>query len=229
MRRVFCWGPDGDLYILDLVNRNIKVLRSTDGSLWKIIRSDDVLPDDPGCPRPDDIAVDRSGVIYLLTAEGGRTRVVALDDTGRVLAEYPVPEEINPGQLMKTGKGEVVLSVGLPHAEYRLYSFKRNKFIGCYKMTISNFFGEDRYGNLYGWAQVEDVPAWAKSAGSNVKLKVLRFSKEGRLLDSLLIPQDDYFAMCHSKSFTVDEEGNIYQVLPAEDRLEVNIWSLNIC
>lgn len=253
-------GTEENLYVLDLIHRNIKVLRGTDGSLWKIIKTDSVLPD-TGFPWGVDIAVDSSGIVHLLLAESGHTRVVTLDDTGRVLTEYPVQEMIakkidGEQPLMRTGKGEVVLNVGAPWVEHRWYSFKERKFFGSrFRVTINDehdlieiarnenggtatvgsyqekyivtaeIFGEDKYGNLYVWTQVDEMPPDV-TTGRSTKLRVLRFSKEGKLLDSLLIPHDDYFAMDHLKLFTVDKEGNIYQVLSAEDRLEVNIWSL---
>lgn len=251
-------GAEGDLYVLDLVHRNIKVLRGTDGNLRKVISAAAVLSDS-GYPGVVDIAVDNSGVIYLLVAASGRTRVVALDDTGRVLAEYPIPEEVVSAewsQLMRTGEGKVVLGVA-SSLEHRWYSFKERRFTGRgYEVTINDehdlmeivrsdngsqgpagsyrekyiaaaaFCGEDQHGNFYVWIQTGKVPPAAEDAGKNIRLKVLRFSsKEGKLLDTLLVPHDDYFAMYHPKFFTVDQAGNIYQVLPAEDRLEVNIWS----
>ncbi|NPV30472.1 MAG: hypothetical protein HPY58_12655 [Firmicutes bacterium] len=55
---------------------------------------------------------------------------------------------------------------------------------------------------------------------------VLRFSREGKLLDSLFVPESDYFAMYDPKFFGVGRDGSIYQVIPAEESLKVRVWAL---
>lgn len=200
----------------------------------------------------------------MVAAEAGCTRVVAFDDTGRVLSVYPILEKIGgnePRGLVKTREGHVVLSLvdADPEGErYSFYSFKDGSLMGRrYRIEIrgdqrevlelsrfegesftgpgrygvtegeeaivsAGFIGEDGSGNAYVWVQVEKPPLRPES----VRLGVLRFSEEGKLLTALFVPENDYFAMHALKFFDVDGEGNLYQVIPAEKHLKVHVWAL---
>ncbi|AZF90252.1 MAG: hypothetical protein BPH100C_191 [Phage 5P_2] len=84
-------GAEGNLYVLDLVNRKVKVLRGTDAALLKVVKlPGEVMGNGRGLPGYIDIAADENGIIYVVAAEAGRTRVVAFDDTGKVLLVHPI-------------------------------------------------------------------------------------------------------------------------------------------
>lgn len=73
-----------------------------------------------------DLAVDKAGVIYLLTAGAGSTRVVALDGDSHVLSIYPVEEELAAVDLrglakLRGEKPALCIAGGL---QYYFYSFK---------------------------------------------------------------------------------------------------------
>ncbi len=86
----------------------------------------------------------------------------------------------------------------------------------------AGFVGEDGLGNFYVWVQVEKPPVRPE----NVRLGVLKLSREGKLLGSLFVPESDYFAMYSPKFFDVGRDGSIYQVIPAEEFLKVRVWAL---
>lgn len=82
-------GLEEDLYVFDLANQNVKVLRKTDAALLKVVE----LPGEAARADGADLGVDENGVIYVLAIGANRTvRVVAFDDAGKVLSVYSVPE-----------------------------------------------------------------------------------------------------------------------------------------
>lgn len=238
-------GPEGNLYILDLVNRNVKVLRKTDATLLKVVKLPaEAMGEGPGFSWDVDIAVDENGVIYVMAAEAGRTRVVAFDDTGKTLSVRPVSEGIRG--LIKTREGQVVLSSGdqgcrdcsflgrrycieIKRDVLELSRFEGGSLTGLGRygageeaIASAGFIGEDESGNAYVWVQVEKPP----ERPENVRLGALRFSKEGKLLNSLFVSKDDYYAMYGPEFFDVGWDGSIYQVIPAEKFLKVRVWAL---
>lgn len=258
-------GAEGNLYVLDLVNRNVKVLRKTDAALLKVVKlPSEVMGEGLGFPWYIDIAADENGIIYMVAPEAGRARVVAFDDTGKILSVHPIPEEIGRKErhgLAKTREGQVVLCLADVDPEgvlYSFYSFKHGKFterryrietrgdrkgvlelsrfesgsltgLGRYSVAegeeaiaSAGFIGEDGSENAYVWVQVEKPPVRPE----NVRLGVLRFSREGKLLGSLFVPEGDYFATYGLKFFDVGRDGSIYQVIPAEVFLKVRVWAL---
>jgi len=247
-------GPEGNLYVLDLVNRNVKVLRKADAALVKVVKLPaEVMGEGSGLPWNVDIAVDKDGVIYVLAAAAGRVQVVAFDDTGKVLSVRPFPEGSSP---IKTREGRVVVAKGdqgwdcsFAGCRYRIEikgngreAVEFSRFEGSSRTGLGRYrvaggeeaiasaglIGEDRSGNAYVWVQVEKPPLRPESPGppKDVRLGVLKFSEKGKLLDILFVPEDDYFAMYIPKFFDVGQDGTIYQVIPAEKRLKVRIWAL---
>lgn len=249
-------GAEGNLYILDLVNRNVKILQKTDAALLKVVKlPGEAMGEEPdGFPWAVDIAVDKDGVIYVLAVVAGQTRVVAFDDTGRVLSVRPVPEGFH--WLAKTREGRVVLASG--DQGFRDCSFagrrccieiddrrevlELSRFegsiltgLGRYRVAegereiaSAGFVGENGSGNAYAWVQVQKPPVFRlekSQAPEDVRLGVLKFSEKGELLDVLFVPEDDYFAMYVPKFFDVGRDGSIYQLIPAEEFLKVRVWT----
>ncbi len=82
----------------------------------------------------------------------------------------------------------------------------------------AEFVGEDGLGNV--WVQVEEA-----LPGKGVRLGVVRFSKEGNLLDFLFFPENDY-CWRSPRLLNIGWDGAVYQVIPAEKFLKVRVWAL---
>jgi len=83
-------------------------------------------------------------------------------------------------------------------------------------IVSAEVLGTDYKGNIF--IQIE-----TKKTDIGVYLWVLKFNPEGKLIGEYKIPHNDYFVWT-ARLLDIDANGNIYQVLPAKDRLEINIW-----
>ena len=77
------------------------------------------------------------------------------------------------------------------------------------------FLGEDENENIY--IQVE----WTEEVGVNLEVHI--FNSQGESIDVLKIP-DNHYHYWTVKLLSVDEKGNIHQLLPLEDRVELNTF-----
>ncbi|MFH1769497.1 MAG: hypothetical protein ABH833_02410 [Parcubacteria group bacterium] len=78
------------------------------------------------------------------------------------------------------------------------------------------FLSEDQNGNFYIQAEISD--------GAGVKLQVRRYNSSGNLSTTFDIPNSDY-SIWVVKLLHVDRTGDIWQVVPGENKLFVNRWS----
>lgn len=245
-------GPEGNLYVLDLINHNVKILQKTDATLLKVIDVPRALPNPEMPTEITDLAVDENGIIYMLVIDAdGTMRVVALNDNGELLCVYPIPEEIverppvhGLDKLVKTREGQVAL--WLPE-KGRFYSFKDGRFMKHsyrFQMKGEKAFEISRLeGNSVAWTGRYGSERTIASAGfvgedglgnvwvqveealpvKGVELGVVRFSKEGH--DFLFFPENDYYWYA-SRLLNIGWDGAVYQVIPAEKFLKVRVWAL---
>lgn len=84
------------------------------------------------------------------------------------------------------------------------------------------FLQEDKNGNFYIQTEIAE-PAVREDESGKVQLEVHKFSPDGTYLSTILIPENDYSSWS-VKLLSVDENGNIYQFLPARERGYLNIF-----
>lgn len=224
-------SEDGSIYIPDPVNGNIKVV-STSGVIEQVI---------PFRGYYDDIRVDGNGNIYILDRSG--ERVLYINSDGKSIKEYEVPYDLLKDPCKLKIKGDNIFISNM--VDKKIVNLKSKQFSedtyeadikdgyidiffhknGTIKQIASQkiegivsaeFLGTDYKGNIF--IQVE-----TKKPDIGVDLRVLKFNSEGTLIGNYKIPHNDYFVWT-ARLLDIDYKGNIYQVLPAKDRLEVNIW-----
>lgn len=245
-------GPEGNLYILDLVNKNVKVLRKSDAALLKVIKLPSVVfAEDSGFPWYIDFAVDKNGTIYVLATEANRSQVIAFDETGRLLSIHFSPEGFH--RLIRTREGQVVVASGdqgffecsFMGRRYQIkikgnrrkvleliqYENSAHAKIGRYIVTeeetifSAGFIGEDGFGNTYAWVQTGEMLQENPKSKESLKLSVLQFSKDGDLLNVLFVPEEVRYTTWIPKFFDVFLDGTIYQVIPGKEFLKVCVWA----
>ena len=223
-------NPDGSIYIPDPVNGNIKVISSS-GSIERMI---------PFKGYYDDLRVDENGNIYILDRAG--QRVIYLDPEGKSQKEYELTydEVKEPCKLKIKGANvfikhtnptltnvktkaskEDMYEVDIKDERLDIFLHKDGNIKQIASLKIEGIvsaevLGTDYKGNIF--IQIE-----TKKTDIGVYLWVLKFNPEGNLIGKYKIPHNDYFVWT-ARLLDIDANGNIYQVLPAKDRLEINIW-----
>ncbi len=225
--------PENNIYIPDPVNGNIKIVSSTTGYINKIIHFTGYF---------DDIRVDKDGRIYLLDRTG--QRIIQLDGSGKTVNEYQLDYKTVKNPCKLTLKNADIYIKNLLSAS--LYDLKTKSSIpspyeaGIHKNRLDIFYhkpdgtimqiasveingivsaeilGTDIKENIY--VQIE-----VKKRDEGVHLKVLKFRSSGKLIGEYTIPENDYFVWT-ARLLDIDDEGNIYQVLPKENYLVINVW-----
>ncbi len=224
-------GPNNDIYIPDPVNGNIKIISSTTGDVIQTVNFSGYF---------DDIRVDKTGKIYILDRTGAR--IIEIDKSGKSLKIDKLDYEIvkNPCKLVVNQQGLFIKnlttmynpktkSTGSPTYEAGIHNEHLDLFYHKPDGTIKQIaqlkingivsaevLGVDKGGNLY--VQIE-----VKKPSQGVYLKVLKFKENGTLVGNYTIPKNDYFVWT-ARLLDIDENGEIYQVLPGEDHIEINIW-----
>lgn len=225
----------GSLIIPDPVNGDVKRI-DRDGKISSIV---------PLKGYFDDIEVDPSGKILIL--DRSRSLIIYLDPSSPKAQELELDPQtvITPTKFFKW-KGNIYLNnIDFPHLidpqtksgvlpkplhidlseENLQITPVQEKGVPEEKinLTVRNllsaeFLGQDKDGNYY--IQVE------KARGeTSVELSVLVVDPEGKIIEAIDIPRNDYFVWT-SRLLYLDEKGNIYQVLPASDAIYINIWEV---
>lgn len=224
-------GPDNSIYIPDPVNGDIKVISSSTGDIVKTIKFTGYF---------DDIRVDKSGRIYILDRTG--ERIIRLDETGKSSEVYTLDYETvkNPCKLMLDKDRVLIKNSSILYNPETKVTFYTPYEAGIHNGNLDIFYhkpdgtlsqiaslkvkgivsaevlGTDRAGNIYVQIEVKRDP-------EGVYLKVLKFKTTGTLIGEYTIPENDYFVWT-ARLLDIDENGAIYQILPKEDHLEINIW-----
>ncbi len=223
-------GPINSIYIPDPINKDIKIV-SLSGDIERSI---------PFKGYFDDIRVDREGNIYILDRMG--QRILVLNEKGKSETEYKLdyetvkyPCKLNfkndkifikqENQTLMDALTKSILpeqyEVSIKNERLDIFEHKNGviKQITSFEINgivSAEFLGTDRNNHIYVQIETRKEPV-------GVNLLVLKFSPDGKLIGEYKIPHNDYFVWT-ARLLDIDEEGNLYQVLPAEDRLEINIW-----
>ncbi len=225
-------GPENNIYITDPVNGFIKVISATTG---------DIVQNIPFKGYYDDIRVDRQGMIYILDRTG--QRIISLAEDGKTLeainleyntVKYPCKLTLKDDnvyiknmtqQKLINAKTKMPASstyeVDIKGQRLDVFYLKNGNIKQIAGIKVDNiasaeFLGTDRAGNIY--IQIE-----VKKPVTGVSLKVLRLKPSGKLTGDYTIPENDYFVWT-ARLLDIDGNGNIYQILPAKDHLEINVW-----
>lgn len=223
-------GPLRNIYIPDPINGDIKVV-SMSGTIEDRIPFEGYF---------DDIRVDERGNIYILDRMG--ERIIVLSEKGNTKQEYslsyddvkyPCKLKLKNNDIYIKSVNQILQNALTKSSELPLYevslkddnldifkhensTIKQIVSLKIKDIVSAEFLGTDRNNNIYIQAEV-------KKELSGVNLIVLKFDSNGHLQGRYRIPHNDYFVWT-SRLLDIDEDGNIYQVLPAKDRLEINIW-----
>jgi hypothetical protein len=83
-------------------------------------------------------------------------------------------------------------------------------------VVSAEWLGNDKNGNIY--VQVERA-----TGETSIELLVLKFDKDGKLLETLTIPENNYY-LWTSRLLYVDSDGRVYQMLPQKEIMKIYIW-----
>jgi hypothetical protein len=95
---------------------------------------------------------------------------------------------------------------------------KSPRFLPVQNIRSIVFLGEDRQGNAYIQTEAEQ--------DGGISVAVTRFDATGNYLDTIPIPDNSY--EFHTiKRMTVGEDGTVYQMIPAKDKLVLKAFLAN--
>ncbi|MGB9823982.1 MAG: hypothetical protein ACPLN0_04435 [Candidatus Hydrothermia bacterium] len=222
----------GEVIIPDPVNGKIKMLK-TNGELTAIAELKGYF---------DDIEVDEDGKILVL--DRSRMLLISIDPQTKNIEETPIDPDfvLTPAKLRKYEGSIYLENIDLPHlidlktknttiqkpvqielnySEKLLLNMISAEKVSVKEIPImgvvsAEWLGNDKNGNIY--IQIERA-----TGETSIELQVLKFDKEGKLVETLTIPENNYY-LWTSRLLYVDSDGRVYQMLPLKEMLKINIW-----
>lgn len=163
--------------------------------------------------------------VYIEGGGRGDVLIARINDKGRLTS--PSAQELNEplqdGSWGQSGKRYVPFPkndvVGGAAIEVIERDGTRSlRVIPIEKVLSVQFLGEDGKGNSY--------VKTAASSDAGISVEVSRFDAHGNYLDRMTIPGDSY-AFYAVKYIAVGENGSVYQMMPAKDKLIFRSFSTN--
>jgi len=254
----FTNDAEGNFYICDTVNHRIQIFSPDGNHLYEIPLEESVEASDIAIDGFGHIYVydDVQGKLYQYDKKGNFISMIGVDSKswqsrgpmhivdneiyirssdqediliGRIVKGSlvaPTPEDISQ-PLQKgihgfSGKRYFVKLVRMEKGEIEIKDRRgTSKTIDLPLKGIVSiaFLQEDKRGNFY--IQTERV------ANGIIILEVHKFDSDGNYLSVIPIPETNY-STWGIKLLSIDENGNIYQFLPAEEKGRLNIFSPEI-
>ena len=249
----FAPGPGGDIYLADTVNRRLQVF-GPDGEPAREIplpfaprdiavsgEGEVFVLDDPGRTivrvgpdgeRREDISLPGGLAARLdLIRSSGENLILRTREGGEY--ELPGPEFPVPAILEKPGasprgsrlaSGEFcrVRKVSGEEAEVAIIGpegeVKDTISVPFERLASISFLGAERSGDIY--LQVERV----RPGGVGVDLEVLVMNSAGIMVDKIENVPNNY-SNWTSRLLQLDPRGDVYQMLPSPEAVELNRWS----
>ena len=245
-----------NIYVCDTVNKRIQIL-SPEGKFLSAIQLKGQSPEDIGIDKNGFLYVyDAEGKLYQYDSTGNPVSELSIDETrwesrgpmhivdnkvyvvgngsGDVLiariengqlapvSEQELQEPLQDGFLGQSGKRYITSLIdngnGTAIEVIERDGTKSLRFIPVQEILSIQFLGEDSKGNSYMKTEA--------NTDAGISVQISRFDANGSYLDTVPIPEHRYdFGAV--KYVTIGEDGTLYQMMPAKDKLIIRSFLTN--